>query len=145
MWNRAQPGVGTKSLSSGGVVQANFSFVGRLSIAETQPQLQPALLRLSAMISQYFFRHQGVAPYESEDAPGKEKPTRPLTSRNLKITLRSHADTVSSRKVKRENALKAALPGTPGSHEQTGVRSHLPQARIADSSSRNAGQLFIRS
>jgi hypothetical protein len=24
------------------------------SIAETQPQLQPALLRLSAMISQYF-------------------------------------------------------------------------------------------
>jgi hypothetical protein len=73
------------------------------------------------MISQYFFRHQGVAPYESEDAPGKEKPTRPLTSRNLKITLRSNADTVSSRKVKRENALKAALPRTPGSHEQTGV------------------------
>jgi hypothetical protein len=28
---------------------------------------------------------------------------------------------VSSRKVKRENALKAALPRTPGSHEQTGV------------------------
>ena len=27
------------------------------SIAETQPQLQPALLRLSAMISQYFTRH----------------------------------------------------------------------------------------
>jgi hypothetical protein len=26
------------------------------SIAETQPQLQPALLRLSAMISQYFTR-----------------------------------------------------------------------------------------
>ena len=40
------------------------------------------------MIPQYFFRHQGVAPYESGDAPGKEKPARPLPSRNLKITLR---------------------------------------------------------
>ncbi len=39
------------------------------STAETQPQLQPALLRLAAIISQYFFRHQGVAPYESWDAP----------------------------------------------------------------------------
>jgi len=28
---------------------------------------------------------------------------------------------VSTRKAKRENALKAALPRTPGSHEQTGV------------------------
>jgi predicted restriction endonuclease len=39
------------------------------STAETQPQLQPALLRLAAIISQYFFRHQGVAQYESRDAP----------------------------------------------------------------------------
>ena len=30
------------------------------SIAETQPQLQPALLRLSAMISQYRFTHSIV-------------------------------------------------------------------------------------
>jgi hypothetical protein len=73
------------------------------------------------MISQYFFRHQGVAPYESGDAPGKEKPTRPSPQRNLKITLRSNADTVSRRKAKRENALKVALPRTPGSRGQTGV------------------------
>jgi hypothetical protein len=33
----------------------------RQSIAETQPQLQPALLRLSAMISQFFIRFRAIA------------------------------------------------------------------------------------
>jgi hypothetical protein len=32
----------------------------RLSTVDTQPQLQPALLRLSAMISQYFMRVRGA-------------------------------------------------------------------------------------
>ena len=31
------------------------------SIAETQPQLQPALLRLSAIISQFFIRFRAIA------------------------------------------------------------------------------------
>ena len=31
------------------------------SIAETQPQLQPALLRLSAIISQFFVRFRAIA------------------------------------------------------------------------------------
>ena len=50
------------------------------SRTETIPQLQPALLRLSAMISQYFRPHQGVAPYESRDAPEEKNRRAPSTS-----------------------------------------------------------------
>jgi len=38
-------------------------FVRREPKAEMQPQLQPALLRLSAIISQYFTRFDSVALY----------------------------------------------------------------------------------
>jgi hypothetical protein len=36
-------------------------------LAETQPQLQPALLRLSAMISQYFTRVNCRVPQDTSD------------------------------------------------------------------------------
>ena len=64
------------------------------SIAETQPQLQPALLKLSAMISQHFVNAEGnpslAGPWSPEvyvAPPGRAAVKVPLDSVHVGITL----------------------------------------------------------